>query len=108
MSDIFSYILLEDIPKASIIHFFTVFAALSTIIVIYKYRIAPEVKYLIFIVSGAAVWAFAYGMEFMSTELESKIFWSKFSYCGISFIPVFYFFFTKHSAGVQKISDYAK
>ncbi len=95
MSDIFSYILLEDIPKASIIHFFTVFAALSTIIVIYKYRIAPEVKYLIFIVSGAAVWAFAYGMEFMSTELESKIFWSKFSYCGISFIPVFYFFFTK-------------
>ncbi len=92
---IFNYILLEIIPGTSIIHFFTVIAAIATIAIIYKYRMVPEVKYLICVISSAAIWALTYGMEFMSPEFENKVLWSKLSYFGIAFIPVSYFLFTK-------------
>lgn len=91
----FNYILFGIIPGACIIHFFTVIAAIVTIVIIYKYRIVPEVKYLICILASAAIWAFTYGMEFLSSEFEEKVLWSKLSYFGITFIPVSYFLFTK-------------
>jgi signal transduction histidine kinase len=92
---ILNYILFEIIPGTSIIHYFTAIAAIATIAIIFKYRMVPEVKYLICIVFSAAIWAFTYGMEFISSEFADKVLWSKLSYFGIAFIPVSYFLFTK-------------
>ncbi len=91
----FNYIVLTFLPRASIIQFFAVIAAAATIGIIFKYRKAPEVKYLIYIIISAAVWSFTYGMEFISSNTETKILWSKISYFGIAFIPVFYYHFAK-------------
>jgi len=47
---------------------------------------------------STAVWAFFYGLEFAATDLHLKIFWSKFSYIGIVFAPVFFYFFSIYFA----------
>jgi PAS domain S-box-containing protein len=50
---------------------------------------------------ATATWAFFYGLEFAATELGLKIFWSKFSYIGIVFAPVFFYFFSVYFASKQ-------
>jgi signal transduction histidine kinase len=88
-----NYIDFIVLPRASIIEFIAVLAAVLTILVIAKYRKTAEVKYLIIILSSAAFWAFTYGMEFIASDTETKIFWSKLSYIGIAFLPLGYFLF---------------
>ena len=78
----------------SVIHFLTVFAAIVTILLLWKFRKSKEVKYLIYLEFFVAVWAFTYAIEFNYPDLESKIWWSKISYFGIAFLSVFYFLFT--------------
>lgn len=87
-------ILLYQITQESFIEFFAASMAVVTIGVLWKYRKAPEVKYLIFVELFAAVWAAAYAFEFNAQSLETKIFWSQTSYFGIAFLPLSYFLFT--------------
>jgi len=78
----------------SVIHFTTALAAWLTIILLWKYRKSVEVKFLIYLEFFVAIWAVAYAFEFANPNLNGKIFWSKISYFGIAFLPVFYFLFT--------------
>lgn len=78
----------------SIIEFLTAFAAISTIIVLWKYKKSPEVKYLIYLEFLVAVWAVTYAFEFGTGKLETKVLWSQLSYLGIAFLPVCYVLFT--------------
>ena len=91
----------------SIIHFITALTACLTILLLWKFRKSTEVKFLIYLEFFAAIWATAYAFEFASPDLNSKILWSKLSYFGIAFLPVFYFLFTtafskKHNLITQK------
>lgn len=78
----------------SLIHFVTTIFALFTVGLLWRLRKSPEVKYLVYLEFFVAVWAFTYCMEFATYDLSTKIFWSKMSYLGIAFIPVFYYLFT--------------
>lgn len=53
-----------------------------------------EVKFLIFLEIFVAIWAATYAIEFATSDLETKIFWSKMSYFGIAFLPLCYLLFT--------------
>ncbi|RIH63086.1 PAS domain S-box protein [Mariniphaga sediminis] len=86
--------ILDTLPQESIIEFLAVVMAVCTIVILWRYRKSPEVKYMLFIEFFAAIWAFTYGMEFSSPDLETKKHWSQLSYLGISFLPVCYFLFT--------------
>lgn len=94
MINTFIHINFDTIPKISIIEFLAVAVALGTVAILWRYRKSKEVMYLIYIEIFAAVWAFTCGLEFLSTDLETKKFWSQLSYLGFSFLPLFYFLFT--------------
>jgi PAS domain S-box-containing protein len=87
----------------SLIHVLTALAAFVTILLLWKFRKSTEVKFLIYLEFFVAIWAIAYAMEFASHELSTKIFWSKLSYFGIAFLPVFYFLFTTAFSQKKKI-----
>jgi PAS domain S-box-containing protein len=78
----------------SLIEFATALAAVATIIILWKNRKSPEVKYLIYIQVLVAIWAVTYAFEFGTSDLATKVMWSKLSYLGIGFLPVLYFLFT--------------
>jgi signal transduction histidine kinase len=87
-------IIFENIPPESLIQFMAVAVSIGTVIILWKFGKSPEVKYLILVEILAAIWALTYGIEFLRDDLETKKFWSRLSYFGISFLPVCYFFFT--------------
>ncbi len=78
----------------SLIHILTALAAGLTIVLLWKFRKSTEVKYLIYLEVFVSIWAMSYALEFASPLLSSKILWSKLSYLGIAFLPVYYFLFT--------------
>lgn len=78
----------------SFIHFLTALAAGFTVLFLWKFRKSTEVKFLIYLEFFVAIWSTAYAFEFASLDLNTKILWSKLSYFGIAFLPVFYFLFT--------------
>ncbi len=78
----------------SVIEFLTAFAATVTIIILWKYKKSPEVKYLMYLEFLVAIWAVTYAFEFGTGNLETKVLWSQLSYLGIAFLPVCYFLFT--------------
>ncbi len=86
--------MLYHYTTGSLIQFVTVIFAFITIGLLWKFRKLPEVKYLIYLEFFVSIWAFTYCMEFATHDLVTKIFWSKMSYLGIAFLPVFYFLFT--------------
>ena len=87
----------------SLIHVLTALAAFVTILLLWKFRKSTEVKFLIYLEFFVAIWAVTYAMEFASNELSTKILWSKLSYFGIAFLPVFYFLFTTAFSQKKKI-----
>lgn len=78
----------------TLVHILTAFAAYFTIALLWKFKKLNEVRYLIYLEFFVALRAITYALEFASPTLESKIFWSQFSYLGIAFLPVCYFLFT--------------
>lgn len=84
----------ESLPINSIIQLVTAIAAIGTCILLWKFRHATEVRFLILLEIFVAIWAFSYALEFSTPDIEEKIFFSQMSYLGIAFIPVSYFFFT--------------
>ncbi len=87
------HIIFENLPPESLIQFMAVAVSAGTVFILWKFGKSPEVKYLILVEILAAIWALTYGIEFLRDDLESKKFWSRVSYLGISFLPVCYFFF---------------
>ncbi len=51
------------------------------------------VRWFGFMVLSIAVWALSYGFELATTNLDEMLFWIKFEYLGISFLPACWFFF---------------
>ncbi|MGM0620402.1 MAG: histidine kinase N-terminal 7TM domain-containing protein [Bacteroidota bacterium] len=88
--------------RENFIELIAALVAVATIIVLWKYRKSPEVKYLIFVEVFAAVWATGNGIEYTVHTLHSKIIWTQFSYVGIVFLPVSYYLFT--AAFSQKLN----
>ena len=86
--------MLYHFTTGSLIQFVTAAFALVTIGLLWKFRRLPEVKFLVYLEFFVSIWAFNYCMEFATFDLTTKIFWSKMSYLGIAFLPVFYFLFT--------------
>ena len=66
-----------------------------------KYKKSRGILYLSLMQFSTAVWAFFYGLEYASTDIELKIFWSKLSYLGIVFAPIFFYFFSLHFSHKQ-------
>jgi signal transduction histidine kinase len=92
-----------QLTTESLVEIITAFAAFVTIGFLWKKRKSPEVKYLILLELFVAVWAVTYAFEFATNHLQTKIMWSKLSYFGIAFIPVFYFLFTTAFSQKSKI-----
>ncbi len=80
---------------------FSGFAGLIISVYLLKYRRSPGILCLSLMQFATATWAFFYGLEFAATDLHLKIFWSKFSYVGIIFAPVFFYLFSVHFASKQ-------
>ncbi len=78
----------------ALIETLTAFAALITIVLLWRFKRSQEVRFLIFVELFAAIWAVTYALEFASPNLETKKFWSQISYFGIAFLPLSYFLFT--------------
>ena len=78
----------------SYIEFITALAALSTVILLWRFKRLAEVKFVIYLEILVALWATTYAFEFGTPDLQSKIFWSKLSYFGIAFLPLVYYLFT--------------
>ncbi len=78
----------------SFIEIITATVAFITIGILWHKRKSREVKYVIYVELLVAVWAITYAFEFATSDLQTKIMWSKLSYLGIAFIPMFYFLFT--------------
>lgn len=59
-----------------------------------KFRNTPGVKFWLIWQIATSIWAITYAFEFASTDIETKIMWSKFSYFGIVYCPVSFLFFS--------------
>jgi len=59
-----------------------------------RYKETPGVRFWQIWQIATSIWAFTYAFEYASTELETKIMWSKFSYFGIVYCSVSFFFFS--------------
>ena len=68
--------------------------AVVTFFFLLQFRKTPGVKYWLIWQIATAIWAFTYAFEFAATDIETKIMWSKFSYFGIVYGPVSFFFFS--------------
>jgi PAS domain S-box-containing protein len=93
----------QTLSKESIIEFIAAAVALGIISILWQNRKASEVKFLILVELFAAIWAIMYGMEFLSTNLETKKLWSQFSYFGIAFLPLSFFLFATSFSHKKKI-----
>ena len=65
-----------------------------TFLFLLRSRKTPGVRYWLIWEIAATVWAFTYAFEFAATDIETKIIWSKFSYLGIVYCSVSFFFFS--------------
>ncbi len=86
--------MIDQFTTESVIHFLTALAAYATIVLLWKFRKSMEVRYMIFVQIFVSIWAISYALEFATSSLASKIFWSKISYLGISFLPLSFYLFT--------------
>ena len=86
--------MIDHFTTESVIHFLTAMAAYATIVMLWQFRKSMEVRYMIFVQIFVSIWAISYALEFSTSTLASKIFWSKISYLGISFLPLCFYLFT--------------
>ncbi len=67
---------------------------LTTFFFLLKLRKSAGVKYWLAWQIATSIWAFTYALEYGATDIETKIFWSKFSYFGIVYSTVSFLFFS--------------
>lgn len=65
-----------------------------TFLFLQRYKETPGVRFWQIWQIATSIWAFTYAFEYASTDIESKIMWSKFSYFGIVYCSVSFFFFS--------------
>lgn len=82
---------------------FSGIAGLFISLYLLKYKRSSGLIYLALMQFGTAAWAFFYGLEYAATSLSLKIFWSKLSYFGIVFTPVFFYLFSLHFASKHAV-----
>ncbi len=95
--------MLGSLPISSIIQIVNALAAFGLVIILWEYRRRLSVRFLISLELCVAVWSISYAGEFVTNDVDHKIFWSQLSYLGIAFIPVYYFFFTTSFSQKKKI-----
>jgi len=65
-----------------------------TFVYLHRFKKTPGVKFWMLWQIATSLWAFTYAFEFAATDLETKIMWSKFSYFGIVYCSLSFFFFS--------------
>jgi PAS domain S-box-containing protein len=78
---------------------------LVTFFFLIRFRKTSGVNYWLIWQIATSIWSFTYAFEFAATDLETKIMWSKFSYFGIVYCSLaFYFFSLKFSSSNRFLS----
>jgi PAS domain S-box-containing protein len=67
---------------------------LVTFFFLLRFRKSSGVNYWLIWQIATSIWSFTYAFEFAATDLETKIMWSKFSYLGIVYCSLAFFFFS--------------
>ncbi|MBC8004074.1 MAG: PAS domain S-box protein [Verrucomicrobia bacterium] len=70
------------------------FIGIITFFFLIRYKKTPGVRFWLVWQLASSFWAFAYAFEFSSTDLETKIWWSKLSHLGIVYCPMSFLFFS--------------
>ena len=83
-----------QIDSLSLFLAFSGFAGIMISIYIFKYRESPGITYLSLLQFSTAIWTIFYALEYSATDLPTRLLWSKLSYLGIAFIPVWFYFFS--------------
>lgn len=68
-----------------------------------RFRNSPGVKYWLIWQVTVPIWAFTYAFEFASTDLDTKIMWSKLSYLGIVYCTVSFLLFSLEYTGNRRL-----
>ena len=63
-------------------------------IYLYQFKDFPGTGYLALLQFFTALWAFFYCLEYSATDLQLRLFWSKLSYIGIAFTPIWFYLFS--------------
>ncbi len=62
---------------------------------LYQFKKTPGTHFLALMQFFAALWALFYCLEYSATDLALKFFWSKLSYSGILFTPIWFYLFSR-------------
>lgn len=84
---------------------FLLFSSLGGFLIalyISRFRETAGSNYLALLQTAISTWTIFYFLEYSATDLQSKIFWSKFSYLGIPLIPVWFYLFSRSFESRQK------
>lgn len=93
----------------SILLALTAFGGLLISLYLYQYKESPGMRYLALMQLSTAIWAVFYCLEYSATNLETKLFWSKLSYLGIVYTPIWFYLFSRHfRSATRKISRKTK
>jgi PAS domain S-box-containing protein len=63
-------------------------------IYLFHFKRSPGTRYLALMTAANAVWCVFYCLEYSAVDLDLRLFWSKLSYFGIIFTPLYFYFFT--------------
>lgn len=69
----------------------------------WKRRPAAAAASLSLLLSGVAVWSLCDLLQLLSSDFETKLFWSKVSYLGIALVPAAWLIFILQYAGQDRI-----
>lgn len=71
---------------------------------LFHFKRSPGTRYLAMMVAANAVWCVFYCLEYSAIALDLRLFWSKLSYFGIIFTPLYFYFFTLRFFRAKPIS----
>ncbi len=73
---------------------FGVLLGLALVVAIGRVRYLPGSRSLSVMIAAAALWCGGYALEFLSPDLNGKLFWAKFQYFGITALPLAWLYFS--------------
>jgi PAS domain S-box-containing protein len=82
----------------------TVLGLVLTLIII-RNQLPSGARALLILILGCTVWSIGYALEIASADLESKLFWAKFQYFGITTIPLAWYIFSVQHLGSPGWTD---
>ena len=81
---------------------FSGIAGIFLALYISKFKQSPGIGYLAMLQFSTAIWTIFYFLEYSAINLSDRLFWSKLSYIGIAFIPVWFYLFSVNFESRQK------